>query len=265
MNHETTCLTFDLFPQDILIHHIFFRLNFREFQALAQVNHGLNAITNDSKVLKQVIYKIATFNPEDWAAHFGADCLGANDGPLAWKSLPDNIGEIFKRSSSMYPLEKIGENHVLIWMPKDLSLNSYGKLLAEMNSDRGYSYVGYIIKKKYGNILTPKAEWIMMSRKEVPKVRWVNFYEKDIRFPKFDTPGFTSYKIPTILEAIVSLSTLVFKTTIKPFQGNYQVRCEECVRHFQTIACYYPPRLVIDASHIYSYSSIGVGGLMRFS
>lgn len=175
------------YPCDALLEISAFA-EFEEMQTLGRVNKSLNVSMNDPTLLKTLIYFKKTFNPQDWNKYFGLD-LSA-DFKKAWKTLPDNIGEIFKTRCLEFADQ-------IFWMPKGLNLDTYTKHLKLKFPELKFYFDAL---DSLGKISTIESEWLIMSNKSfsidlVSKLKVHNL----------------GCSIPKALEAIVCLSTKCIK------------------------------------------------------
>jgi len=233
---------------DILIQEVFSRLTFTEFLTIGQVSKTLNNLTNEPAVLKQMIYQ-ETFNPGDWKSHFGVDCLGANDAEKAWRSLPDNIGQIYKGQCQTFgpknifdtfsqlfkgPSPKFGETHVIVWIPEGISMNKYGEYLEQKfpENKNGYALSGRSDIKKiidqFGDVKTEESHWVLMSKKVVQESILIHETKKLVN--KLDLGDFESSTIPSLIKAIICISSTFFKSGAIII-NRFHTSCQELVKY----------------------------------
>lgn len=223
---QDNSLIFEAIPKEVFIYEIFSRLVLEEWFVLSQVNKSINSLLSNPVLLKEKIYREKTFNPEDWGTYFGNLCLGASDGNLAFQSMPDDIGQIWKGRSPTSKYKKFGQTHVVVWIPSSLSLDKYKDLLA-INSPLNTIKPGNLgsrVMNQYGRILTKKAEWVVMPRKRA----FASPYSYKI-------VDFKTLAIPKTLEAIICMTTTFLKFAIKSSKFKYSpIVCQEGVKFIST-------------------------------
>ncbi len=205
-------LSYGAIPKDVFIYGIFSRLIFEEWLILSQVNKRMNNLLSDPVLLKEKIYCEKTFNPEDWGSYFGNFCLGASDGNIAYQSLPDGIGKLFKGPSPVSKRKKLGQTHVIVWIPSGISIDKYKDILTcnfPLNNMKPGS-IGRSVVNQYRGITTKKAEWVVMPRNR-----------------KFGSPycykivDYKTLAIPKTLEVIICMTTTFFKSGMKSSKFKY--------------------------------------------
>ena len=210
----------DIFPTELII-QIFSLLHFREILKIATINKKVSFLVNDPRLLKCVIYRDMTFNPGDWKTHFGDNNPAAFDEELAWKFLPNNIGEIFKNRFLRFPKKKLGETHVIVWKPANLSINNYENLLIEKLKLK-YCYVGV---PKIEDELTEKGEWIVMTRLILPASRDYSRHKRITK--KQNLKNFKSCNIHKVIEAMICAVSIFLKFELKTLHTQNITRCIE--------------------------------------
>ena len=216
-------LTTMLLPE--LLIDIFTKFHFKELLNIATVSQTFNLLVNDPLLLKRVIYRDMTFNPEDWRTQFGDKGPRFEDIDIAYKCLPITIGAVFKSRFLEMEEKKLGETHVIVWKPSGLSLNKYLGLLKENTDFHVPLKISYI--DKIADKLTEKSEWLVMTRNILKDSSSGVFsgHEKIIeRLPK---SIFKVCAIPAVLEAFIAITTIFIKFRAKIFDGKNVARCIE--------------------------------------
>jgi len=210
----------DVFPDELIL-EIFLKLHFSKILNIATLNKKVSVLVNDPELLKYVIYRDMTFNPADWTTHFGDNNSAAFDEELAWKALPNNIGEIYKNQFLRFPKKKLGETHVIVWKPANLSINNYKCLLIEKLQLK-YCYVN---APKIEVELTEKAEWLVMTRLILPGSLDYSKHKKLVKKQKLK--NFESCNIPKVIEAMICAVSIFLKFEIKTLHSQNLTRCLE--------------------------------------
>ncbi len=200
---QDNSLAYSVIPKEVFVYGIFTQLIFEEWLILSQVNKRMNNLLSDPVLLKEKIYREKTFNPDDWGTYFGNLCLGASDGYPAFKSLPDHIGKLFTGPSPVSKRKKLGQTHVIVWIPSGLCLNDYMELLGGCKDARLLN-VQNIILDWHGNELTGSSEWVVMPRNR--KKRSSHSYK---------IINFKNYAFPKVLEAVICITTIFLKSGLR--------------------------------------------------
>ena len=222
----------DVFPDELIL-KIFSNLHFLEILKIATLNKKVSLLINDPELLKWVIYRDMTFSPQDWKHYFGVQNPAALDENQAWNTLPKDIGKIFKNRFLNFPTKKLGETHVIVWKPANLSINNYASLL-KTKKEFKFSAVDV---QKIGDELTEKAEWLVMTRKIIPGslVQYYPNHEKLIKKQKLH--NFTSCTIPKVIEAMICSASIFLKFGVKILYIQDMTRCLE-TEHLPVGVCF---------------------------
>lgn len=216
-------LTTMLLPE-ILI-DIFTTFHFKELLKFATVSQTFNFLVNDPLLLKRVIYRDMTFNPQDWKTHFGNKGEGFEDDDAAFKSLPITIGAVFKSRFLEMEEKKLGETHVIVWKPSGLSLNKYLRFLKENTDFHVPIKISYI--DNVADQLSEKCEWLVMTREILKDSPSREFSEHEKIVEKLPKSIFKVCAIPGVLEAFIAITTIFIKFRTKIFDGKNVARCIE--------------------------------------
>ena len=216
-------LTTMLLPE--ILTDIFTSFHFGELLTFATVSVKFNELVNDPLLLKRVIYRDMTFNPEDWKTHFKDKAPGSVDADFAFKALPITIGAVFKSRFLESEEKKLGETHVIVWKPEGLSLNNYLGLLKENDDFHAPLKISYI--DNFADKLSEKSEWLVMTRKILKNSPSGDFSEHEKIVEKLPKYIFRLCAIPAVLEAFIAISTTFIKFGTKIFDGENVARCIE--------------------------------------
>lgn len=221
-NFNLTVVSIDDFfleicPRDILINEIISRINFTDFQNFGRVSKGLIALITDDVVLRDVIYKIAIFNPVDWDVYL--DYKIANAQKMG-NTLAGNIGAIFKSPSPIRPGKKFGETHRFLYMPKEMSINIFGKI-------KEYERINPLFELIHGDLLSINEGYIAVPIRYSPETGSKYFVDKTTILGDFQFSA-----LPKAIEAVISIATTYLKFGIKVMDGP---RCSDAVDKFQFI------------------------------
>jgi len=210
---------------DILVHNLFTYLYLKDCSRLGRINTKLTLMANEQEFLKRKIYLEKTFNPHDWNKFYN---LKVEDELEAWQSLPDTIADTFKSSCQIVPNKNFAKTHVFVWIPKGMSINLFQKILKKRlpNNPKGFNEVFDGILEKYGDITTEKGEWIIMPKEILPTSACKKFSFQKNMVRQLNKNYGTNYTFPKVLEAIICITSMYFKSKIKMLPKQY-TRCHE--------------------------------------
>lgn len=212
--------------RDILIHNLFINLNLKECSRLGSVSTKLAPIFNEPEFLKSKIYLEKIFTPLDWNKFFN---LKLEDELEAWATLPDTIDKIFKSSCPILPEKTFGKTHVIVWIPKGMSINLFQEILSKKQPNKpAYNEVFEGILEKYGDITTEKGEWVIMPKEILPTSACKKFSVQKNMISLLNKNNPTNYTFPKVLEAIICISAAYFKFKMKILPQHY-TRCLESI------------------------------------
>ena len=165
-----------------------------------------------------------TFSPQDWRRYFGDNSPAALEENQAWNLLPNDIGKIYKNRFLKFPKKKLGETHVIVWKPANLSINNYVSLVETLLKLK-YCYVDV---PKIEDELTEKAEWLVMTRKILPKSLDFSKHEKIVK--KQNLKNFETCTIPKVIESMICAVSIFLKfETTTLYRDENLTRCLESV------------------------------------
>ncbi len=204
----------DIFPTEMKS-EVFSHLEPLELQILSRLNNQYRIIAYE--LLKVNLYENEFFTPHDWKKYYPTYNLPISEYELAWKTLPLNIYNIFKG-------EKLCDTHVIVWIPKGLNVIKFMELFDDHAFiERKHSYI--VSKNKYklevwknalklgGTVETRKSQWLILSRTIMAESGFKAFkVQKKMMNQK--TNDLMNYRVPTILEVIVTAACMFFKSRI---------------------------------------------------
>ncbi len=174
------------------------------------INKSCSKVANQPGVLKKVIYSHVTFNPRDWVIQYGNEFLNVNDDEKAFKILPNNISEILKGPCPLFRDKILINTHLIVWIPKGLSIKHYLFLLNQKCPDQSY-YTYAPLMEEFGAELTLNSEWVILQKQAISNSRQKNNVEKQEYVSRLSLSNFKSCEIPLTLEIIVGYTTSFFK------------------------------------------------------
>lgn len=253
---------FKKIPKELVL-EIFSFLNFEDLLSCSQVDKkDWIILANNNSLLKKIIYQDKTFNPEDWKALFGiplenSECL------KAFETLPKNIGELLKGPCPIFAGKKFGQTHVITWMPKDLTINSFAEMLIKNpNNDLSFHGIWQDIRLKIGDRKLKKSKWIAISKWSLDGATGAGYEQQKKCLDTIEMINFKCCKIPKTLEAMVSISTVFYKTGNPIFYRRY-TRCFEKVSGCHVIVGFVKGINVFNLD-FYGNTNVGLASLITF-
>lgn len=245
----------DILPIELIL-KIFSNLHFLEILRVATLNKKVSVLVNDPGLLKWVIYRDMTFNPQDWRRYFKDNNPAAFDENQAWNTLPNDIGKIYKNRFLTFPKKKLGETHVIVWKPANLSINNYECML---KTKKEFKYF-VVDVQKIGDELTEKAEWLVMTRKIIPQsfVQYYPNHEKLIKKQKLD--NFKSCSIPRVIEAMICSASIFLKFGVKIVYIQDMTRCLEA--EYLPIGVCFSKELIVSSR--FFVKKMGIAPIWKF-
>ncbi len=253
---------FKKIPKELIL-EIFSFLNFEDLLSCSQVEKkDWIILTNKNFLLKKIIYREKTFNPEDWQRHLGVS-FEHSEGIKAYEMLPKNIGELLKGPCPIFAGKKFGETHVITWLPKDLTINSFAEMLIK-NPNNALSFHGIWegIRLEIGDRKLKKSKWIAMSKWSLDEAKGLGFKAQKKLLEHIEMTKFKRCEIPTTLEATVSISTAFYKTG-KPIFFKSYTRCHEKVAGCHVIVGFVKGVNVFNLD-FYENTNVGMASLITF-
>lgn len=197
---------------EILIKEVFPKLTFKEFLTFGLLSKSTQLLTGNPSVLADIIYKIATFNPNDWFNQLGL-LVKEED---AKRDFPKNIVQIFMGPCPYFSEKKFWQTHSIVWIPDNMSLKKYDHLIRKIPLRELKLLISELFchPSDYES-LTSKGKWMVMLN-SISEIK-----NED-------------YRIPYALESAICVSATFFKFKTKMFNNNFG-RCQERVFNWQML------------------------------
>ncbi|CCB86352.1 putative uncharacterized protein [Parachlamydia acanthamoebae UV-7] len=254
-----------IIPPEVVVNHIFSYLNLHELGVSRSVSRTWNQCASVPILWQSAIYREIAFSSKNWA-EWNTDLVKDVDMRQEMLSLPKNIAEELRRSA--FPGKSIRETHVLVRMPKGLTIKKLGELAKKYfpsNTD-GYRYIWPAIVDKSGDKAVDESVWLLMTKDVLQGSRSKSYsQQKNIVAELAETTG-VPYQVPTTLEAATCILAEYSRSENRLFSDSpwTYTRCQENVQGFQMdVGGFAPAGLSVYYDH-YVSGSIGVAALRKF-
>jgi len=235
-----------ILPSEIII-EIFNHLNFIDFaRCIVASKQWYVLLTPRLDKQRESLCELV-FSPNHWDHHFKNNGMTEEEKAKALRTLPLNIDQI---PCPVDPEKRMIDTWSFVYIPKGLTINSYGELLKQKypNNSLGYYYIWSKIFEKFGNAPIEKSGWRVMKKTPIPHTLGNNFTIQKRIVDNLNKTTSKNFKIPTLLEAIICVSLEFFKSGNKIF-GQHFTRCKEKACNFQLMVGDSPNGLIINKNH----------------
>ena len=206
------------------------------------VSRTWNQYASTPILWQSAIYREIAFSSKNWA-EWNTDLVKDVDMRQEMLSLPKNIAEELRRSA--FPGKSIRETHVLVRMPKGLTIKKLRELAKKYfpsNID-GYGYISPQIVDELGDKPADESIWLMMTKDVLPRSRSEKYgQQKNIVAQLAKTTG-VPYQVPATLEAVTCILAQYFCSKNRLFSGSRltYTRCQENVEGDQIVVGGFAP------------------------
>lgn len=252
---------FAIIPPEIVVCHIFSYLSLHELGVISSVSKSWNEIASTPILWQSAVYREIAFSSKNWAQLMCVDLVKDVDLRQEMLSLPKNIREELRCSA--FPGKNIKETHVLVRMPKGLTIKKLGEIAKKYfpkSNDR--RNIRPPIVDALGDKPTEESVWLLMTKDVLSGSRGKNYSQQKTIVAKFAKTA----QVPTTLEATTCIfaeyyrsAKLLFNDTPVTF-----IRCQEKVQGYQvTVGKFSEFGLVVDTYDHDSFK-VGVAALQKF-
>ena len=249
----------------MVVNHIFSYLNLHELGVSRSVSRIWNEYASTPILWQSTIYREIAFSSKNWA-EWSADLVKDVNMRQEMLSLPKNIAEELRRSA--FPGINIRETHVLVRMPKGLTLKSLGELAKKYFSQYsdGYRFIWSAIVQELGDKSIDKSHWVLMTKDVLPGSRNKSYGEQQKIVADLAEKSLISYEVPETLESAACILSQYFGSNIRLFSDNpwTYTRCKENVQGYQVVVGGFAPAGLCVSYDDYDDDSIGVAALRKF-
>lgn len=208
----------DLIPEVVV--HIFSYLNLHELGASKSVSEKWSDLASTSILWQSAIYNEIAFSSMNWA-EWDADLVKDVDMGKEMLSLPKNIAEELRRSA--FTGKSIRETHVLVRMPKGLTLN---KLVGLANKIFKNNLNNSTIPAELGDRSADESVWLLMTKGVLTVSSGKSYIEQMDIVAEFAKTTGVPYRIPLALEAATCMLADYFRGEYPLLRRTY-TRCQE--------------------------------------
>ena len=250
-------------PSEV-VNHIFSYLNLHELGVSRRVSKTWSQFASIPILWQSAIYREIAFSSQGWA-QWDADLVKDVDMRQEMLSLPKNIAEELRRS--VFPGKSIRATHVLVRMPKGLTIKKLGELAKKYfpsNID-GYRYICSATVDELGGKPADESIWLLMTKDVLPLSRNKNYdQQKNIVDELAKTTG-VPYQVPTTLEAATCILAEYSRSENRLFNDSplTYTRCQENVQGWQMVVGGFAPA-GLAVYYYFDCDFFGVAALRKF-
>ncbi|CCB86379.1 putative uncharacterized protein [Parachlamydia acanthamoebae UV-7] len=254
-----------IIPPEVVVNHIFSYLNLHELGVSRSVSRTWNQCASVPILWQSAIYREIAFSSKNWA-EWNTDLVKDVDMRQEMLSLPKNIAEELRRSA--FPGKSIRETHVLVRMPKGLTIKKLGELAKKYfpsNTD-GYRYIWPAIVDESGDKAVDESVWLLMTKDVLQGSRSKSYsQQKNIVAELAETTG-VPYQVPTTLEAATCILAEYSRSENRLFSDSpwTWTRCQENVQGFQMVVGGFAPVGLRVDYYYFDDGCLGVAALRKF-
>jgi GTPase SAR1 family protein len=140
------------------------------------------------------------FGKAKWNKYFPE--IQVDDVPL-----PPNIEEILSAPSVFWPNKTVRETHLLVLVPKGLSLNALERLIKTPKGGgcrSRYRYYDDEVKRDFGT-QTCDSHWVLMTKDVIPNSRFKTYRAQQDLVQQHARKSKIPYELPTVLDATTAI------------------------------------------------------------
>ena len=216
---------------------LFSYLKLRNLKKNSLVCKRWNLVANEVSVIVNFIFHEFAFTPFDWNTYANLK-VSSKESELAYNLLlKSKIAKILKSDNHSFPGERFIDSHMLVWIPENMNLNSFGELLKQKenfsNNKNGFRF---ITDKLYKNVGSKSLEsgWVLMAKKVIEVSLNQPF---KLAIEALNSHDESKWRVPKISEAAICISAIYLKTEKFLFNEEPLIYtyCQETVDKHQAI------------------------------
>lgn len=208
---------YEKIPPDLIISNICPYLNLHELGQARSLSRSWNVLASEPILWKAAIYREFAFSSKNWA-QLDADLVKDVDMRQEMLLLPDNIAEELRRSA-LYG-KSIKETHVLVMMPKGLTINKLGELAKKFFAGNGYKYICPEVVENLGDKPADESVWLLMTiTNVVDGTKGESYIEQQNIIAELAKKALVPYEVPTTLDAATCILAEYFRSKRRLFNN----------------------------------------------
>jgi hypothetical protein len=236
-----------------------------ELGVIRRVNKQWEEFASEPILWQSAVYREIAFSSKNWA-EWDADLVKDVDLKQEMLSLPKNIAEELRYSA--FPGKSIRETHVLVRMPKGLTIKKLGKLAKKYfpSNIHGYRYTWQGVIDKLADKSINESVWLLMTKDVLLGSRNKTYNQQKVIVDELAKTTGVDYQIPTILEAATCILAEYSRSKNRLFSDNPLIytRCRDNIQNYQmAVGGFYSSGLrIID--NYFEKKFIGIAILRKF-
>lgn len=225
-------------PQEIVISHIFYDLNLHELGVCRSISKEWDALASKPILWQSAICREIAFSSKNWAL-WNEDIVKEVDFTKEHLSLPENIVEELRLSHEAFPEKNFRKTHVLVIMPKGLTIKMLGEFAKKdfPNNADGYKFISPLIFEELEDKPVDEAVWLLMTSNEVDGTRDKSYEEQKNIIAELAKTAQIPYEVPTTLEAATCILAEYSRSGRRLFNESswLHIHCQENVQGRQML------------------------------
>ena len=255
---------FAIIPPEVVFNHILSCLNLHELGVSRSVSKIWNQCASTPTLWQSAVYREIAFSSNNWA-EWNAALVNDVDIRQEMLSLPQNIAEELRRSA--FPGKSIRETHILVRMPKGLTVKKLGELAKKYfpSNINGYKDIRDRIIDELGDKSVEESFWLLMTKEVLPGSRNKSYEQQKTTVAELAATTGAPYQVPTALEAATCILAEYSRSKNRLFNDSPWTftHCKESVQGWQVVVgSFAPAGLVVNC--YYAGDDIGVAALRKF-
>lgn len=180
------------------------------------------ALLVQTKAIQEVMARNFAFGASAWKTYFG---IVDEEPPLPW-----NLHELLAKPCPIFPGKKLREMFILTLIPtmvndQPLTLMTFKALVEKSKQGAPINFHVFQYSDIFKTCAT-RAHWVLVSRRHIPNSLGKAFKMQKKMIEKWEETTKIPCRLPTILQASISLVSHCIRSQVRLYQSNY-MRCRE--------------------------------------
>ncbi len=216
-------------PLGIVVDYIFSCLTLNELVVSSQVSKTWRISVNPPILWKSAIYREIAFSSMNWAK-LDEEIVKDVDFTKEMLSLPENIVEELRRSYKAFPNGGIKATHILVRMPKGLTIRKLGEIAKKFfpETAHGYGYIWERIIRELGDKSIDEFGWLLMTSKMIDNSTNKTKAEQQKLVADLAIKSQVPYRIPRIGEVATCVFAEYFRCRKHLFSNQPRTSYTHC-------------------------------------